>query len=91
MNAAVELAQRDGAPGLPMRKLAQELDLDVSVLYRLFRDKDKLLLALCERAIELALDEIGEAPGAEPWQGTQCAASRRPPGRSRTGFRRPPH
>ncbi|MEV5204703.1 helix-turn-helix domain-containing protein [Streptomyces sp. NPDC053720] len=70
MNATVELAERDGAAGLSMRKLAQELDPDVTVLYRLFRDKDELLLALCERTIELALDEIGEVPGAEPWQDT---------------------
>ncbi|WP_426365272.1 TetR/AcrR family transcriptional regulator [Streptomyces sp. E-08] len=53
-----------------MRRLAQALDLDVTALYRLFRDKDELLLALCERTIELALDEIGEVPGAEPWQDT---------------------
>ncbi|MFG3042109.1 TetR/AcrR family transcriptional regulator [Streptomyces sp. NPDC048330] len=70
VDAAFRLAEEDGAAGLTMRRLAQALDLDVAALYRLFRDKDELLLALCERTIELALDEIGEVPDTEPWQDT---------------------
>ncbi|MET9776971.1 helix-turn-helix domain-containing protein [Streptomyces sp. NPDC006367] len=70
MNAAFQLAEREGAAGLTMRRLAQELDVDVSVLYRLFRDKDELVLALCERTIEIELDEIGDVPEEEAWQDT---------------------
>ncbi|MFF4172250.1 TetR/AcrR family transcriptional regulator [Streptomyces sp. NPDC001744] len=68
VEAAFRVAERDGPTGLTMRRLAQELDVDVTALYRLFRDKDELLIALCERTIELALDEIGEVPGTESWQ-----------------------
>lgn len=70
VNAAFQLAEREGAAGLTMRKLAQELDVDVSILYRLFRDKDELVLALCERTIEIELDEIGDIPEEEAWQDT---------------------
>ncbi|MFB7837194.1 MULTISPECIES: TetR/AcrR family transcriptional regulator [unclassified Streptomyces] len=70
VDAAFQLAGEEGAAGLTMRRLAQTLDLDVAALYRLFRDKDELLLALCERTIELALDEIGEVTAAESWQDT---------------------
>ncbi|MFI2410258.1 TetR/AcrR family transcriptional regulator [Streptomyces sp. NPDC018947] len=70
VNAAFQLAEREGPAGLTMRKLAQELDVDVSILYRLFRDKDALVLALCERTIEIELDEIGDVPEEETWQDT---------------------
>ncbi len=70
MNAAFQLAEREGASGLTMRRLAQELDVDVSILYRLFRDKDELVLALCERTIEIELDDIGDVPEDEDWQDT---------------------
>ncbi|WP_308408702.1 helix-turn-helix domain-containing protein [Streptomyces sp. AC627_RSS907] len=70
MNAAFQLAEREGPAGLSMRRLAQELEVDVSILYRLFRDKDELILALCERTIEIELDEIGAAPEQEAWQDT---------------------
>ncbi|WP_064745235.1 TetR/AcrR family transcriptional regulator [Pseudonocardia acaciae] len=70
VNAAFELAEREGVSGLTMRRLGQELNVDATALYRLFRDKDELLLALCERTIQLALDEIGEVPEDEPWRDT---------------------
>ncbi|MFE6958321.1 TetR/AcrR family transcriptional regulator [Streptomyces sp. NPDC057696] len=70
VNAAFTLAEREGVAGLTMRRLGQELDVDAAVLYRLFRDKDELLLAVCERTIETILGEIGEVPGDEPWQDT---------------------
>ncbi|MBT2439694.1 TetR/AcrR family transcriptional regulator [Streptomyces sp. ISL-36] len=70
VSMAFELAKREGVAGLTMRRLAQELDLDVTALYRLFRDKDELLLAVCERTIEAILEEIGEVPEEESWQDT---------------------
>ncbi|MFF4827769.1 TetR/AcrR family transcriptional regulator [Streptomyces sp. NPDC001312] len=70
VNAAIQLAEREGAASLTMRRLAQELGTDVTTLYRLFRDKDELLLAVCERTIEMILDEIGRVPDDEPWQDT---------------------
>jgi AcrR family transcriptional regulator len=70
VNAAIQLAEREGATSLTMRRLGQELGTDVTTLYRLFRDKDELLLAVCERTIEMILDEIGKVPEDEPWQDT---------------------
>ncbi|MYW64205.1 TetR family transcriptional regulator [Streptomyces sp. SID8379] len=71
--AAFRLAERDGAAGLTMRRLGQELDVDATVLYRLFRDKDELLLAVCERTIELSLEQMQQmerTPEEEAWQDT---------------------
>lgn len=68
VNAAFHLAEREGVAGLSMRRLGQELDVDATVLYRLFRDKDELLLAVAERTIRMILDETGEGPQDESWQ-----------------------
>ncbi|RVU19950.1 TetR family transcriptional regulator [Streptomyces antnestii] len=70
VNAAFTLAEREGVAGLTMRRLGQELNVDAAVLYRLFRDKDELLLAVCERTIETIVTEVGEVPGDESWQDT---------------------
>lgn len=50
VKAAFELAQRDGAAGLTMRRLGVELKVDATIPYRLFRDKDELLLAVYDHA-----------------------------------------
>ncbi|MEU8526950.1 MULTISPECIES: TetR/AcrR family transcriptional regulator [Streptomyces] len=68
VSSAFLLAEREGMAGLSMRRLGQELDVDVTALYRLFRDKDELLLAVAERTIRMILDEIGEGPEGESWQ-----------------------
>ncbi|MFE0651197.1 TetR/AcrR family transcriptional regulator [Streptomyces sp. NPDC059534] len=70
VGAAFRLAEREGLAGLSMRRLGQELDVDVTVLYRLFRDKDELLLAVAERTIRTIVDEVGEVPEGEAWQDT---------------------
>ncbi|MFI7011111.1 TetR/AcrR family transcriptional regulator [Streptomyces sp. NPDC050145] len=70
VDAAFRLAAREGVAGLTMRKLAQELEVDVAALYRLYRDKDELLLACCERTIEMSRAELGEVPDDEAWQDT---------------------
>ncbi|AII08034.1 TetR/AcrR family transcriptional regulator [Rhodococcus opacus] len=70
VKAAFELAQRDGAAGLTMRRLGEELKVDATTLYRLFRDKDELLLAVYDHATAVELAEIGEVPEDEHWQDT---------------------
>ncbi|NBE54950.1 TetR/AcrR family transcriptional regulator [Streptomyces boluensis] len=70
LTAAFRIAEQEGAAGLSMRRVAQELSVDVTALYRVFRDKDELLLALCERVIESELAELGDVPDDEPWQDT---------------------
>ena len=64
MAAAYHLAQREGVGGLTMRRLGEELGVDVTALYRLFRDKDELLLAVYDRATSIEIDEIGPEPVA---------------------------
>jgi AcrR family transcriptional regulator len=68
--AAFDLAQREGVGGLTMRRLSEELGVDVTALYRLFRDKDDLLLAVYDLATSIELDEIGSVPDGESWQDT---------------------
>jgi AcrR family transcriptional regulator len=70
VKAAFELARRDGAAGLTMRRLGEELKVDATTLYRLFRDKDELLLAVYDHATAVELEEIGEVPEGEHWQDT---------------------
>lgn len=70
VRAAFELAAREGISGLTMRRLGDELNVDATTLYRLFRDKDELLLAVYDHATAIELDEIGTPPADEPWQGT---------------------
>src|SRR5438067_6768492 len=52
LEAAAELAGRDGLDALSMRRLAQELDVWPMSVYRYFRDKDELLDAVVGRAAE---------------------------------------
>ena len=53
-----------------MRRLGEELGVDATTLYRLFRDKDELLLAVYDRATAVELEEIGPVPEGEHWQDT---------------------
>ena len=58
VTAALGVAEREGAVGLTMRRLAEELDVDATVMYRLFGDKDGLLLAVADRVYEHVLDAL---------------------------------
>jgi len=49
--AAIELADRDGADGLSMRKLGQALGVDPMSLYHHVRDKDDLLDAVADGVV----------------------------------------
>ena len=51
LQAAVELADRDGIENLSMRKLGQELGVDAMALYRHVRGKDDLLDGVVEVVI----------------------------------------
>ena len=64
LQAAVELADRDGIENLSMRKLGGELGVDAMALYRHVRGKDDLL----DGVVEVVVGEIrGPAPG-EDWK-----------------------
>jgi AcrR family transcriptional regulator len=58
MDTAITLVERKGEAALSMRRIAQELDVWPMSLYRYFRDKQALLDALAEAAVEqIALPE----------------------------------
>lgn len=51
-----------------MRRVGDELNVDATTLYRLFRDKDELLLAVYDHATAIEIGEIGDVPAGEGWQ-----------------------
>ena len=61
LEAAAGIAGRDGLDALSMRRLAQELDVWPMSIYTYFRDKDELLDALTETAVETLTLPSGRA------------------------------
>jgi AcrR family transcriptional regulator len=60
MNAAIELADRDGLAALSMRKLAEDLGVEAMSLYHYFKSKDELLAGMVDRVVgEVALPSGG--------------------------------
>ncbi|WP_280306479.1 TetR family transcriptional regulator [Nocardia neocaledoniensis] len=66
---AVDVADRDGLDGLTMRRLARELGVATAALYRYFPDREALLDAMTE----LALDETPAPPPGADWRATLAA------------------
>ena len=64
LQAAVELADRDGLEGLSMRKLGQELGVEAMALYRHVRDKDDLL----DGIIEVVVGQIERPKPGRDWK-----------------------
>lgn len=64
LDAAVELADRDGFDALTMRKLADELGVGAMSLYYYVPNKDELL----DGMIELVFGEIDSPPPGTDWQ-----------------------
>src|SRR5436305_14088251 len=64
LEAAAELAGRDGLDALSMRRLAHELDVWPMSVYRYFRDKDELVDAVAAEVTRGAMP----APGAGSWR-----------------------
>jgi AcrR family transcriptional regulator len=63
LQAAVDLADRDGIDALSMRRLGQELGVDAMALYRHVRAKDDLL----DGVIEVVVGEIERPVPSEDW------------------------
>jgi AcrR family transcriptional regulator len=61
LDAAARIAGRDGLDALSMRRLAQELDVWPMSIYTYFRDKDELLDALTETAMDTLTLPSGRA------------------------------
>jgi AcrR family transcriptional regulator len=64
LNAALLLADRSGLESLTMRSLASEIGSDPTAVYRHFRDKRELLLAI----VDLALADLRYPAIANDWR-----------------------
>lgn len=60
VDAAFELANREGVAALTMRRLGEELGVDATAFYRHFRDKDDLVVAVGDRAAAWSLERARE-------------------------------
>ncbi|GAB4587668.1 TetR/AcrR family transcriptional regulator [Nocardia sp. IFM 10818] len=72
MRAAVELADREGLAGLSMRRLATDLGIATTGLYRYFPDRDALLAQMAE----FALAEAPPPATAGDWSARLIAEAR---------------
>ncbi|HEX8939821.1 MAG TPA: TetR/AcrR family transcriptional regulator [Candidatus Limnocylindrales bacterium] len=63
LQAAVEIADRDGLEALTMRSIGQRVGVEAMSLYRHVKDKDDVL----DGIVDLAFSEI-EAPETESWR-----------------------
>jgi AcrR family transcriptional regulator len=64
LDAAVDLADRDGIDSLSMRKLAQQLGVDPMSLYNHVRDKDDLL----DGIVDVVVGEIQPVVSGPDWR-----------------------
>jgi len=55
VGACVRIADREGPDAVTMRRLGSELGVDPTAVYRHFRDKDELLVAVADRLLVEAL------------------------------------
>ncbi|MFZ5670484.1 MAG: TetR/AcrR family transcriptional regulator [Pseudomonadota bacterium] len=65
LEAAERIFIAEGYQGATIRKIADEVGVSSTALYMHFRDKDEILLEICDRAIEMLLDinsEISARP-----------------------------
>ncbi|MDP1738725.1 MAG: TetR/AcrR family transcriptional regulator [Caulobacter sp.] len=60
LQAAERIFLAEGYQGATIRKIADEVGVSSTALYMHFRDKDEILLEICDRAIELLLKQNSE-------------------------------
>lgn len=63
VNAAIDVADRDGLDALSMRRIADELGVGAMSLYRHIADKDALLTAMAQEAGSRFPYPVDESPG----------------------------
>jgi AcrR family transcriptional regulator len=69
LDAAMFLCSPDGGGALTFTRLGKELGADPTAVYRHFRDKDDLVLALTDRLIQQALELAGQQTyGPDEWR-----------------------
>ncbi|NKX55153.1 TetR/AcrR family transcriptional regulator C-terminal domain-containing protein [Arthrobacter mobilis] len=67
VDTCLRLADAEGSTALTFRRIGRELGADPTALYRHFKDKDELLLALADRLIGEALRDFAPSPS---WRAT---------------------
>jgi AcrR family transcriptional regulator len=66
--SALELAERDGAAALSLRRLGEEIGVDATAFYRHFRDKDDLVLAAFDQVVAAQVERLRGRDGSMPWR-----------------------
>jgi AcrR family transcriptional regulator len=70
IEAALTIGAAEGGSALTFSRLGKELGADPTAVYRHFRDKDELVLALTNRMVEESVDRIKDAdPETTGWRG----------------------
>lgn len=77
LEAALHLCSPEGGAVLTFSRLGKELGADPTAVYRHFRDKDELVLALAEVMVRESVElTAATAPDREDWRGWLTAAAR---------------
>ena len=77
LEAALRLCSPDGGGVLTFSRLGKELGADPTAVYRHFRDKDELILALTDVMVEEAVELAAvSALGPDRWRETLAATAR---------------
>mgnify|MGYP006314896345 CR=1 FL=1 len=78
LNAAREIARREGWDAVTMRRLAEEIEYSANFAYRYFAGRDDILLALVRDGFTQLRDEVAAAaqptkPSSEPAAGRKAS------------------
>ena len=74
VDAAQRILDQDGLEGLTMRRIGAELGVDPAAVYRHFRNKDELVVALADRAFLSIPAPDPSLPWQERLRGLLCSA-----------------
>lgn len=58
VDACIGLADRDGIEAVTLRRIGAELGVDPTAVYRHFRDKDELLMAVADRLLSGVIERL---------------------------------
>ncbi len=65
VEVGIEITDREGLEAVTMRRLGDELGVDPTAVYRHFRDKDDLMIAIADRLLGRAIDGYA---ASESWR-----------------------
>jgi AcrR family transcriptional regulator len=77
LDAALSVGSREGGSGLTFSRLGKELGADPTAVYRHFRDKDELVVALTDRMVAESVAQVADVdPDVVGWREWMCLAVR---------------